>query len=188
MTPMEIANHEKRRQRRKQTAEDFTPSWLVEQMLDKLPKSTWNEGKTFLDPACGHGNMLVQVLQRKLDAGHDPLSALQSVYGTDIMSDNVKECRLRLLAVVSKQAKVTKAMIEAVFTNIVTTPISRFENGSLDYDFDFPPTTAEKTVDEWKKNIKEMLAKIDIDGLTAGLEDSEAEQEDVRKEEMGVWA
>ena len=185
---MEAANHEKRQQRRQQTAEDFTPSWLVNQMLDKLPKSTWVEGKTFCDPACGHGNMLVCVLQRKLASGHDPLHALQSVYGTDIMGDNVKECRLRLLKAISLQARVTKTMIEAVFSNIVQTPTTRFENGSLDYDFAFPPTTAEKTIDEWRKTIKEKLEKIDIEGLTESIRDGDTEKEDAEKEERGVWA
>ena len=100
MPTTDIRTH--REARKKQTAECFTPPFLTNEMLDKLteyaPKHFWkDEDKTFLDPACGNGNLLVEVLKRKLHYKHDPLKALQSLYGTDIMADNVKECRQRLL-------------------------------------------------------------------------------------------
>ena len=82
--------------------EVFTPPELVNKMLDKLPPEVWDhydEPWTFLDPACGNGNFLVEVLRRQLDAGVLPATALGSVYGIDIMPDNVLECRQRLLSV-----------------------------------------------------------------------------------------
>lgn len=158
-------NPERRRQRMRQTAEHFTPSWLVNDMLDKLSGTAWTSGKTFVDPACGNGNMLVCVLQRKIANGHAPLQALQSVFGTDIMPDNVEECRLRLLKSASRHAAINEDMVSAVFTNIVCTPKSRFANGSLDYDFGFPQTTETAMVKKWTKNIEELLKRVDDEGL-----------------------
>ena len=140
-------NHDKRQARRKQSAEDFTPSKLVNEMLDKLPKDQWKENITYCDPACGNGNMLIEVLKRKLSHNHNPINALSSIYGTDIMQDNITECRLRLLKVIVghiKQKKLPKPntleLIKIVGKNIVCTPLERYPNGSLDYDFEFKHT------------------------------------------------
>ena len=48
--------------------EVFTPSWLVEAMLDLVNDETQRIDSRFLEPACGSGNFLVRVLQRKLGA------------------------------------------------------------------------------------------------------------------------
>ena len=69
-----MSTEARREARKSQTAEDFTPAPLVNEMLDKLAKygpESWKPGKTFLDPACGNGNMLVEVLKRKISLGHD---------------------------------------------------------------------------------------------------------------------
>ena len=89
----------KRKARRKITAEDFTPIPLVDEMLDKLPPEVWSPEKTFIDNSAGNGNFLVRVLARKLEAGHPPLQALASVYGVELMADNVEEMRGRMLQV-----------------------------------------------------------------------------------------
>jgi type I restriction-modification system DNA methylase subunit len=83
--------------RRKKTAEIFTPPELVNEMLDKLPNDIWQENKTFCDPATGNGNILLEILRRKLKLGHDPIQALRSIWGVELMPDNVKECKERLL-------------------------------------------------------------------------------------------
>ena len=80
-------------ERKKNFGEVFTPAPLVEEMLDKLPEEAWEDGKTFCDPAAGNGNFLVAVLQRKINKGH---TKLNTVYGVDIMEDNIKECIERL--------------------------------------------------------------------------------------------
>jgi hypothetical protein len=87
----------KRLARRRETAEDFTPEWLINQMLDKLPEEVWAPEKIFLDNSAGNGNMLICVLVRKLSHGHDPLQALSTIYGVELMSDNVEEMKQRLL-------------------------------------------------------------------------------------------
>ena len=87
----------KRKNRKKETAEDFTPEPLVNEMLDKLPQEVWSESKTFLDNSAGNGNFLVVILRRKLAAGHPPLQALSTIYGVELMPDNVEEMKDRLL-------------------------------------------------------------------------------------------
>jgi type I restriction-modification system DNA methylase subunit len=88
----------KSKERVKSLGEVFTPIELVENMLDRLPLELWADpSKTFCDPSCGNGNFLVAVLKRKLKAKHTVRQALSSVYGVDIMLDNVEECRERLL-------------------------------------------------------------------------------------------
>jgi hypothetical protein len=92
-------SQETRDARKDQTAEVFTPIELVNEMLDKLPLDVWEEGKTFADPSCGNGNFLVEVLKRKLALNHDPLVALSTIAGVELMEDNVAECHQRLLEV-----------------------------------------------------------------------------------------
>lgn len=90
----------KSKKRIKATGEVFTPAWLVNEMLDKLPPELWaNSTKTYLDPACGSGNILVEVVRRKIANGHEPYWALKRTYGVDIMPDNIEECRERLVEV-----------------------------------------------------------------------------------------
>jgi len=136
-----MCNIDKRQKRKKTTAEDFTPPELTNEMLDKLSQygpEAFEEDKTFLDPACGNGNMLIEVLKRKIKLGHDPIKALQTIYGTDIMQDNIRECRLRLLKIVKDSGvEITEDLVKTVFNQIVWTSLSKYPNGSLDYHFNF---------------------------------------------------
>jgi len=91
----------KSKARVKELGEVFTPAALVSAMLDKMPADSWLPDKTWLEPSCGTGNFLVQILQRKLSAGHSPLEALSTIYGIDIMEDNVVETRRRLKEIVA---------------------------------------------------------------------------------------
>lgn len=82
----------------KQTGEVFTPTPLVQEILDQLPQELFRDPtKTFLDPACGDGQFLSEILIRKLENGIDFPTALSTIYGVDIMQDNVDLCRERLL-------------------------------------------------------------------------------------------
>lgn len=93
-------NIERNKERIDQTGEVFTPTPLVDEMLDKLPIDTFTDHtKTFCDPACGDGQFLVEVLRRKLENGHNVKDAVKSIYGVDLMPDNVEHCRSRLRAV-----------------------------------------------------------------------------------------
>ena len=82
----------------KTTAEVFTPTPLVQEILDQLPPEVFKDPKkTFCDPSCGDGQFLSEVLIRKLENGIPFEMALKTIYGVDIMPDNVKECQDRLL-------------------------------------------------------------------------------------------
>ena len=85
--------------------EVFTPAWMVEAMLDLVKEETERIDSRFLEPACGSGNFLVRVLQRKLAAvelkfgtsefekRHDALLGLMCIYGIELLNDNISECR-----------------------------------------------------------------------------------------------
>ena len=89
---------ERERNRVKATGEVFTPTPLVEEILDKMDQELFKDStKTFLDPSVGDGQFLASVLYRKLQNGIDFEKALSTIYGIDLMSDNVDLCRKRLL-------------------------------------------------------------------------------------------
>jgi hypothetical protein len=145
-----------REKRIKQTAECFTPESLTNEILDKLEqygKECWEENKTFCDPACGDGGLLIPVLQRKIKLGHNPNNALKTIYGADIQADNIKECRLRLLKTIKNAGiEITEEHIKTIFTNIVCTPLNKYPNGSLDYldrKDAFRKTPTNKDVQRW---------------------------------------
>jgi hypothetical protein len=91
--------------------EVFTPPWLVEKMLDLVRGETERIDSRFLEPACGSGNFLVPVLQRKLAAveakfgrtdferRHYALLAVMCTYGIELLADNIIECRANMLEV-----------------------------------------------------------------------------------------
>lgn len=99
----------KSRKRVADHGEVFTPSWLVEDMLDLVKDETERIDSRFLEPACGAGNFLVPILRRKLVAvqtrygrseferRHYALLALMCVYGVELLDDNVATCRANLL-------------------------------------------------------------------------------------------
>jgi hypothetical protein len=89
---------EREKTRVKATGEVFTPTPLVEEILDKMDQSLFSDPeKTFLDPSCGDGQFLASVLYRKLQNGTDFETALRTIYGVDLMSDNILLCQERLL-------------------------------------------------------------------------------------------
>jgi hypothetical protein len=82
----------------KQLGEVFTPTPLVNEMLDKLPSELFiNPKKTFLDNSCGNGQFLAAVLKRKMASGILHSVALRTIYGVELNPENAGECRQRLL-------------------------------------------------------------------------------------------
>lgn len=89
---------ERDKTRVKATGEVFTPTPLVQEILDTFDQSVFADStKTFLDPTCGDGQFLGEVLIRKIENGSTFEQALQTIYGVDLMPDNVKLCQDRLL-------------------------------------------------------------------------------------------
>lgn len=82
----------------KATGEVFTPTPLVQTVLNGLPQELFKDpDKTFLDNSCGDGQFLSEVLIRKMENGISFEEALSTIYGVDLMQDNVDLCRERLL-------------------------------------------------------------------------------------------
>jgi hypothetical protein len=82
----------------KATGEVFTPTPLVQEILDKISLDQFTDPtKTFLDNSCGDGQFLGEVLIRKMENGSTFEQALSTIYGVDIMIDNIDLCRERLL-------------------------------------------------------------------------------------------
>jgi type I restriction-modification system DNA methylase subunit len=81
----------------KRAAEIFTPPQLVREMLDQLPPDQWLPGKTFLEPSCGNGNFLVEIVAYKLNGGCTPLQAIADIYAVELMADGVLVSRYRTL-------------------------------------------------------------------------------------------
>jgi len=93
--------------------EVFTPPWLVDAMLDLVKDETDRIDSRFLEPACGSGNFLVRVLQRKLaiveikygrsefEQRHYALLGLMCIYGIELLEDNIAECRANLIEIFS---------------------------------------------------------------------------------------
>lgn len=80
-----------------ETAEVFTPTELVLQMLQGIDLTSLAPGRTVLDPACGDGQFLVAIKWVKvLFFEMKEEDALADIYGVDIMRDNVDICRRRL--------------------------------------------------------------------------------------------
>ena len=97
---MQKENLIKSKKRVREYGEVFTPAWVVKKMCDYLPPEAWNISKTILEPSCGNGNFLVEITARKLKRCRSPaegIQALKSIYGIDILPDNVAECRKRML-------------------------------------------------------------------------------------------
>ena len=106
----------KTKERVQKFGEVFTPENIVKDMIDIIPLEETDLKelhKTWLEPACGTGNFLVEILYRKLalaeklgtskeNLERNLFISLARIYGIDIQEDNVKESRLRLKEIAAK--------------------------------------------------------------------------------------
>lgn len=110
-----VQNQVKSRQRIVDHGEVFTANREVNAMLDLVKQETERIDSRFLEPACGTGNFLTEVLKRKLavveskykkhqlEYERNAVVAVSSIYGVEILIDNVTECRQRLYSIFNKQ-------------------------------------------------------------------------------------
>ena len=111
----------KSKQRVADHGEVFTPAWMVEAMLDLVKDESERIDARFLEPACGSGNFLIKIMQRKLAAvelkygasdferRHFALLALMCVYGIELLADNIAECRANVLEVLAEHLNLDEA-------------------------------------------------------------------------------
>lgn len=110
---IEKKNQVKSKKRVAEHGEVFTAEREVNAMLDHVKQETERIDSRFLEPACGDGNFLVEILNRKLNVVVSKykksqfeferyiIVALSSIYGVDILEDNVISCRQRLFDIAS---------------------------------------------------------------------------------------
>jgi hypothetical protein len=107
--------HEQKQVKSKKRVTDFgevfTSEREVNAMLDLVKNETERIDSRFLEPACGNGNFLAAILKRKLAVVESRYAksqleyeayavlAVSSIYGVDILQDNVQECRQRLFLI-----------------------------------------------------------------------------------------
>lgn len=117
--------------------EVFTPPGIVQAMLELVGDESERIDARFLETACGSGNFLIPVLRRKLatveghygksdfEKRHHGLLSLMSIYGIELLEDNVDECRANLLEVLKEYLDVGPedtwyaAAVNVVNANIV---------------------------------------------------------------------
>jgi type I restriction-modification system DNA methylase subunit len=122
----------------KVTGEVFTPTPLVQEILAEIPIDQWQDPtKTFLDPSCGDGQFLGEVVIRKMEHGSTFEQALSTIYGVDLMQDNVDLCRERLLCGRTDLAHI-------VNRNIVC-------HDALTYDYSFNGTDLNQEDLQWDR-------------------------------------
>lgn len=104
-------NQVKSKQRVTDHGEVFTSQREVNAMLDLVKQETERIDSRFLEPACGTGNFLIEILKRKLtvveqrysknqlEYERSAIQALSSIYGIDILEDNAAQCRERLFKI-----------------------------------------------------------------------------------------
>jgi adenine-specific DNA methylase len=114
----------------KETSEVFTPTKDIQEKLDILekedPELFLNPNKTFLEPSCGDGQFLSEVVIRKMERSNCTLEqALSTTYGVELMEDNVKLCKERLAG-----PNPTQEILDILDKNIVCAD-------ALTYDYSF---------------------------------------------------
>jgi hypothetical protein len=126
-----------RRSRIKITGEIFTPPALTNEILDQMPQSLFSDPqKTALDNSAGDGNILVEILKRRLQH-MDGTAALSGIYGVEFMADNVERCRQRLLELAG-DTEANRAIVERQIVH----------HNALTYDYSFGEPQG---VENWMK-------------------------------------
>jgi len=121
------------------TSEVFTKTEDVIILLDEFDEEVWlDKTQKFIDPSCGDGQFLSEVVIRKMERSECSLEeALSTTYGVDIMEDNIKLCKERLAGPYP-----TQEVLDILDKNIVC-------HDALTYDYSFNGTN--KTDAELKK-------------------------------------
>lgn len=141
--------------------EVFTNQREVNAMLDLVKHETERIDSRFLEPACGNGNFLAEVLRRKLAVVDSRYSksqmewerysiiAVSSIYGVDILEDNAQECRDRLLGIYTEWYSKTFKQVNNDCIRSVRFLLSRNILWGDALDFTNPETKQPIVFSEW---------------------------------------
>jgi hypothetical protein len=144
----------------KATGEVFTPTPLVQEILEKIPLDQFtNPAKTFLDNSCGDGQFLGEVLIRKMENGSTFEQALSTIYGVDLMIDNVDLCRDRLLCGQEQFRHIVEQNIQC--------------QNALTYGYKFAPMGKARKDTEKKSRVRQQKLK--------AKQEEQARKEEIKK-------
>ena len=94
---------ENRRRGNNGTQEFFTPFSIVQRMCNKIDDETWSDSsKTFLESSFGNGQFVVYIVWNRIQHGIDWETALKTLYGVELMADNVIETQDRVIDLLAK--------------------------------------------------------------------------------------
>ena len=80
------------------TQEFYTPYSIVKRMCEKISDSDWsNPEKTFLEPSFGNGQFILYIIWKRINSGISWKDTLSTLYGVELMEDNVQETKERIL-------------------------------------------------------------------------------------------
>jgi hypothetical protein len=163
----------KTKQRVTDHGEVFTNQREVNAMLDLVKHETERIDSRFLEPACGNGNFLAEVLRRKLvvvDARYSKsqvewerysIIAVSSIYGVDILEDNAQECRDRLLGIYTDWYSKVFKQVKNECISSVRFLLSRNILWGDALDFTNPETKKPIVFSEWSAVNGSMLKRRD---------------------------
>lgn len=153
--------------------EVFTAGREVNAMLDLVAHETERIDSRFLEPACGNGNFLVEVLRRKLDQvdkryGRSQneweryaIIAISSIYGVDILEDNAQECRDRLFNIFAERYAQFKANCKEEFNSSIRFVLKRNILWGDALDFTNPKTKEPIVFSEWSATTGRLIKRRD---------------------------
>jgi hypothetical protein len=166
-------NQVKSKKRVTDHGEVFTNQREVNDMLDLVKHETERIDSRFLEPACGNGNFLAEVLRRKLTVVDSRYSksqiewerysviAVSSIYGVDILEDNAQECRDRLLRIYTEWYSKTFKQVNNDCIRSVRFLLSRNILWGDALDFTNPETKQPIIFSEWSAVNGSMLKRRD---------------------------
>lgn len=92
-----------RRKGKNATQEFFTPFYIVKKMCDNIPDEDWSDPeKTFIEPCFGDGNFVCYIIWNRIEHGINWKTALETLWGLELMEDNVQETKERILNLLDK--------------------------------------------------------------------------------------
>lgn len=128
----------------KKNGEVWSPPEIIDQMIAKIPAKNWSDPKkTFLDPTCGAGNIVVRMLEKRLASGVSKKDAISTLYGVELEQANVDICKDRIRHVLG-DGKETHKYDTIIDKNIVCANFFEwdFENWCLKTEsYKFNPAT-----------------------------------------------
>lgn len=112
----------KSKERVEKFAEVFTAQREVDAMCNLIPNEMYEPRTTYLEPTCGEGVFLLEILRRKFKrckSRKDYSTAINSIYGMDIQADNVKITIENIVSLCEEYFKPSKADIETINNHII---------------------------------------------------------------------